>query len=165
MWTFQLSMPNCFAFQCFRQPFFVCLPFIHTLLFAEYFFVYTTLTLFKTLQWMSLENFTKIPGKKFKKTLKGLNYFRKQSTFTTLFRLSLKSLILPQGWVTFQMIQQHPKQCRNFLEKKRNRPDTLKFFQTFWKVSTQSGNFQDTLETIQTIWKVYIKFGKLRDNL
>ena len=42
---------------------FVCSPLIHTLWFALYFFVYTTLTLLTSLQWMSVGNFTKIPGK------------------------------------------------------------------------------------------------------
>ena len=51
------------------------------------------------------------------------------------------------------------------LSGKKNCLDNLKTFQTFWKVSIQSGNYQDTLGTLQTLWKVYIKFGKFTDNL
>ena len=56
--------------------------------------------------------------KKFKKIMKGLNIFWKQYMFTTLFWLSLNSLNLSEGVDTFQMIQKHPTQCRNFLENK-----------------------------------------------
>ena len=56
--------------------------------------------------------------KKFKKTIKSLNNFWKQSMFTTLFWLSLNSLISLEGPETFHTIQKHPTQCRNFCEDK-----------------------------------------------
>ena len=124
MWSFQVSMPNCVgfrAFQSFRPPcFFVCSPFIHTLLLALYFFVYTTLTLYKSLQWMSLGNLTKIPGKSksLRRQWQVLHFFWKLFMFTILFWLSLNSSNLPEGQDTFQMIKKHPTQCRNFMENK-----------------------------------------------
>ena len=149
-------MFNCFgfrAFQSFRWPrFFVCSPFIHTLWFSLYFFVYTTLTLVKPFQWMSLGNLTKIPGKP-KKTMKSLNYFWKQSMFTTLSWLSLTSLNLPEGRDTFQMIQKHPTQCRNFLENKGT-------VRTIWKFSRHSGKFPHNLETFKTLWELSRQYGK-----
>ena len=54
-----------FSFICLivSAPFFVCSPFIQTSWFALYFFVYTTLTVLKSIQWKTLGSFTKIPGK------------------------------------------------------------------------------------------------------
>ena len=47
--------------------------------------------------------------KKFKKTMKRFNNFLKQSMFTTLFRLSLNSLHLPERRDTFKLIQKQAK--------------------------------------------------------
>ena len=67
--------------------------------------------------WEILPKFQAI--KQFKKKMKSLNYFGKQSMFTTLFLLSLNSRNLLEGRDTFQLIQKkHATQCRNFLEHK-----------------------------------------------
>ena len=91
--------------------------------------------------------------KKFKKTMKSLNNFWKQSMFTTLFLLSLNSLNLPEGRDTFQMIQKHPTQCRNFLENKGT-------VRTIWKFSRHSGKFPHNLETFKTLWELSRQYGK-----
>ena len=91
--------------------------------------------------------------KKFKKTMKSLNIFWKQSMFTTLFWLSLNSLNLPEGRDTFQMIQKHPTQCRNFLENKGT-------VRTIWKFSRHSGKFPHNLETFKTLWELSRQYGK-----
>ena len=150
-------MPNCLgfrAFQSFGLPCFLC---VH-LLFTHYGLLYISLSilhwpfknLFNECNLGIYQNSRQI--KNFKKTMKRLNNFWKQSMFTTLFWLSLNSLNLSEGWDTSQMIQKYPTQCRNFLENKG--PDNLKVFQTFLKVSTQSRNFKDNPGTFQTLWKI-----------
>ena len=88
-----------------------------------------------------------------KKTMKSLNYFWKQSMFTTLSWLSFTSLNLPEGRDTFQMIQKHPTQCKNFLENKGT-------FRTIWKSSRHSGKFPHNLEAFKTIWELSRQYGK-----
>ena len=131
MWTFHLSMPSCFgfrAFQSFGQPPFL---FVHPLFTLE-----CHLGIYQNSR----------QTKKFKKTVKSLNNFWKQSMFTTLFWLSINSLNLPKRRDTFQMIQKHPTQCRNFLE---NTGSVL----TICKFSTHSWNFPHNLETFKTLWE------------
>ena len=152
-WTFQFSNSYCFgfrAFQSLRGPHVFCSPFIHHLWFAFYFFVYTTLIPFKSLK-------NKFPGKtkKFKKTIKSLNKFWKQSIFTTLFWLSFNYHNLPEGWDTFQMIQNIPHNAKTFWKKElsgqsENLPDILESFHTIWKLSRLSGIFPVNLKSLQT---------------
>ena len=104
--------------------------------------------------WEILPKFQAI--KKFKKTIKSLNYFGKQSMFTTLFLLSLNSCNLLEGRDTFQLIQQqkmHATQCRNFLEHKET-------FRTLKKISRHSGKFPHNMETLKTIWELSRQYGK-----
>ena len=118
--------------------------------------------------WEFYQNFRQT--KKFKKTMKSLNNFWKQSMCTTLFWLSLNSLSLLEGWDIFTMIQKLPTQCRNFLENKGTLrtiwkfPDILESFQTIWKLSRHSGNFPDNMEIVHQIWKVYRQPVNFLDN-
>ena len=89
--------------------------------------------------------------KKLKNTIKSLNNFWKQSMFTTLFWLSLNSFDLPEGWDTFQMIQKHPTQYRNFLENKGTVWTICKIFQ---------GKFPYNLEIFKTLWELSRRYGK-----
>ena len=143
-------MPNCFwlkTFHCFRQP---CFLFVHP--FSHFIFSFIFLCLyytdpFKIPSIIVTWEFYQISRqtKKFKKTMKSLKNFWKQSMFSKLFWLSLNSFNLMEWRDTFQMIQKHPTQCRIFLKNKGT-------VRTIWKFCSQSGNFQDTLGTFQTIW-------------
>ena len=76
--------------------------------------------------------------KMFKKTMKSLNIFWKQSICTTFFWLSLNSLNLTEGQDTLKLIQKHRTQWRNLLE---NLPTVW----TIWKFSRHSGKFPHNL--------------------
>ena len=98
--------------------------------------------------------------KKFKKTVKSLNNFWKQSMFTTLFLLYLNSLNLPEERDTFQMIPQHPTNAETFWKIKelsgqsKKFPDILESFHTIWKLSRHYGNFPDNMESVYKTLKV-----------
>ena len=164
MRTFHLSMPR-FGIRTNHII-------VHTLWFALYFFVYTTLTLLKSLQWMSLGILSKFQAnQKVKKTMKSLNNVWNQSMFTKLFWLSLNSPNLPEGHDTFQMIQKHPAQTTwKVFRQPCKFPDNLKIFQTIWQLSRQSWKFSHNLESLQTTWKLYKqlklsrKSGKFTEN-
>ena len=88
-------------------------------------------------------------SKKFKKTVKSLINFWKQSMFKIFFWFSPNTLNLPEWKDTFQVIQIHPTQCRNFLENKGTVLTIKKFL-----------DIPHNLETIKTLWESSRQYGK-----
>ena len=155
-----------------RPCFFVCLSYIHTLWFALYFFFYITQTLLKSLQCISLGNFTKIPGKpkSLGRQLKGKIIFGNKpclqqfpNCLLTLFTCRKDGTLskwyrnIPHNAETFWKIKELSGQSENF-------PDILESFHTIWKLSRHSGNFPDNMESILKIGKVYRQPVTFLDN-
>ena len=85
-------------------------------------------------------------AQKFKKEIKSLNNFWKQSMFTTLLWLSLNSLNLQERfWIVWKVLVL----SGNFLEN----IEGLESFQIFWKVTKLSGKFPN-------VWKISRLSGK-----
>ena len=176
MWTFQLSMHNCFelrALQSFGGPFFFCLFtfYSHFMICFIFLYLYYTDTYKIPLMNVTLEFYQDSrQTKKFKKTIKRSNCFWRQFIFQHFCDCLLALLTcrkdgtlskwyrnIPHNAETFWKIKELSGQSENF-------PDILESFHTIWKLSRHSGNFPDNMESVYKIWKVYRQPGNFLDN-
>ena len=151
---------------------FVCSPLIHTLWSALYFFVYTTLTLLKSLKWMSLGNFTKIQGKpkSLRRQWKVWIIYGNHPCLQHFSDCLLTLLTCRKDWTLFKWYINIPHideifwKIKELSGQSENFPDILESFHTIWKLSRHSGNFPDNMESVHTIRKVYRQPVNFLDN-
>ena len=126
----------------------------HTLWLPLYFFVYTTLTLFKSLQWMSLGSFTKIPGKpkSLRRQWKVWIIFGNNPCFQNFSDCLLTLLTWQNDGTLSKWYRNIPHNAEPFWKIKElsaqseNFPVILESFHTIWKLSRHSENFPDNME-------------------
>ena len=137
-----------------------------------YFFVCTTLTLLKFLQWMSPGNFTKIQGKPkiLRRQWNVKGFFGNNPCLQHFSDCLLTLLTCRKDGTLFKWYRNIPHKAETFWKIKElsgqseNFPDTLESFNTIWKLSRHSGNFPDNMESVHKIWKFYRQPGNFLDN-
>ena len=148
MWTFQLSLQNCFGpvfcLFTFYSNFMVCFIFL-CLYYTDPFKIHSMKNTWKLFFWNNpcLHHFSKC--------LSTLLTCCKDKTLSKWYRNN------PHSAETFWTIKELSRHSDNI-------PDILESFHTIGKLSRHSGNFPDNMESVHTIFKAYRQPIKFLDN-